>query len=49
MLGLFAAMTLMTGCAKEFDNSSAAGEKPAAVAEAEHLASYGTLTTYIDV
>lgn len=48
MLGLFAAMTLMTGCAKEFDNSSAAGEKPAAVAEAEHLASYGTLTTYID-
>ena len=47
-LGLFAATALMTGCAKEFDNSSAAGEKPASVAEAERLASYGTLVTYID-
>lgn len=46
-LGLFAATALMTGCAKEFDNSSAAGE-PASVAEAERLASYGTLVTYID-
>ena len=48
LLGLFAVSALMTGCAEEFDNSSAAGEKPAAVAEAEHLASYGTLVTYID-
>ena len=48
LLGIFAVSALMTGCAEEFNTSSPAGEKPAAVAEAEQLAQYGTLVTYID-
>lgn len=39
---------LLTGCADYFDTSSPAGEKPAAVTEAEKLAQYETLVSYID-
>ena len=48
LLSLFAVSALMIGCADEFDNSSPAGEKPATVAEAEQLASYKTLVSYVD-
>ena len=48
LLSLFAVSTLMTGCAEEFDTSYPAGNKPAVVSEAEQLAAYNTLVSYID-
>ena len=48
LLSLLAVSALTIGCASEFDNSTPAGEKPEAVAEAEYLASYKTLVSYVD-
>ena len=39
---------LLVGCADHFDTSIPAGEKPASVAEAEQLAQYQTLVSYVD-
>jgi hypothetical protein len=48
LLSFVAFAALLTGCADYFDTSSPAGEKPAAVTEAEMLAQYETLVSYID-
>lgn len=48
LLSFVAFAALLTGCADYFDTSSPAGEKPAAVTEAEKLAQYETLVSYID-
>lgn len=48
LLSLFTVSALTIGCASEFDHSTPAGEKPAAVTEAEQLASYNTLVSYVD-
>ena len=47
-LSFVAFAALLAGCADYFDTSSPAGEKPAAVTEAEKLAQYETLVSYID-
>lgn len=47
LLGIFAVSAMMTGCAEEFDTSYSV-EKPAAVVEAEQLAQYNTLKSYVD-
>lgn len=48
LLSFVAFAALLTGCADYFDTSSPAGEKPAAVTEAEKLAQYETLVSYVD-
>ena len=48
LLSLVAFAALVTGCADHFDTSTPAGEKPAVVAEAEQLAQYETLVSYVD-
>ena len=47
-LSFVAFAALMVGCADHFDTSTPAGEKPAAVVEAEQLAQYETLVSYVD-
>ena len=47
-LSFVAFAALLAGCADYFDTSSPAGEKPAAVTEAEKLAQYETLVSYVD-
>ena len=47
LLGIFAVSALMTGCAEEF-NTSYSVEKPAEVVEAEQLAQYNPLKSYVD-
>jgi hypothetical protein len=46
-LSLFTATALLTACADEFDTNYQV-EKPASVVEAEKLAQYETLVSYID-
>ena len=48
LLSFVAFAALLAGCADHYDTSSPAGEKPAAVAEAEQLAQYETLVSYVD-
>ena len=48
LLSFVAFAGLLTGCADYNDTSSPAGEKPASVAEAEQLAQYQTLVSYVD-
>ena len=48
LLSFVASAALLTGCADYNDTSSPAGEKPASVAEAEQLAQYATLVSYVD-
>lgn len=47
-LSFVAFAALLVGCADHFDTSTPAGEKPATVAEAEQLAQYETLVSYVD-
>lgn len=48
LLSLVAFAALLAGCAEHYDTSTPAGEKPASVAEAEQLAQYQTLVSYVD-
>lgn len=47
-LSFVAFAALLAGCADHFDTSTPAGEKPATVVEAEQLAQYETLVSYVD-
>ena len=48
LLSFVASAALLTGCADYNDTSSPAGEKPSSVVEAEQLAQYQTLVSYVD-
>ena len=47
-LSFVAFAALLAGCADHFDTSTPAGEKPATVVEAEQLAQYQNLVSYVD-
>ena len=47
-LSFVAFAALLAGCADHFDTSTPAGEKPATIVEAEQLAQYETLVSYVD-
>ena len=48
LLSLVAFAALLVGCAEHYDTSSPVPDKPASVVEAEQLAQYQTLVSYVD-